>query len=284
MLKTIAHWFIPRSSNNYKAKSLHLSSLSTLMILIMVSQIALTFFSQIVPGVLGIATSITAQELIDLTNAKRQESGLPVLTQNPILAEAAQQKAADMIVKNYWAHTAPDGTTPWNFFKNVNYKYMYAGENLARDFSDSPGVVSAWMNSPTHRDNILSSRYREIGIAVVHDNFQGQPTTLVVQLFGTQAGAVPVEAREQVVKTVGEISEQAEAVLAEVSLPRFDSFLITKAISISLTIILLLAIVIDAIVITRKKIVRVSGKGLGHLIFLGILLIVLLGVQPGLVL
>jgi uncharacterized protein YkwD len=284
MLKILAHLFIPRESNNYKAKSLHISSLSTLMVLIMVSQIALTFFSRIVPGVLGIATSITAQELIDLTNAKRQENGLPVLTQNPILSQAAQQKAADMIVKNYWAHTAPDGTTPWSFFKNVNYQYVYAGENLARDFSDSPGVVDAWMNSPTHRDNILSSRYREMGIAVVHDTFQGQPTTLVVQLFGTQVSAVPVEAKEQVVKTVGQIGDEAEAVLAEVSLPRFDSFSLTKAVSISLTIILLLTIVIDTIVITRKKIVRVSGKGVGHLIFLGILLIILLGIQPGLVL
>ena len=66
-----------------------------------------------------------------------------------------------MIAKNYWAHNAPDGASPWSFFKNVGYRYLYAGENLARDFGDSASVVNAWMNSPTHRDNLLSGRYRK---------------------------------------------------------------------------------------------------------------------------
>ena len=284
MLKILAHLFVPRSSNNFKAKSLHLSSLNSLIILVMLSQIVLTTFSRIVPGVLGIATSITAQELIDLTNAKRQENGLPALQLNSVLSQAAQQKAADMIAKNYWAHSSPDGLTPWAFFKNVNYKYLYAGENLARDFTDSAGVVNAWMNSPTHKDNILSNRYREIGIAVVNGTFQGQPTTLVVQLFGTQVGSVPVEAKKQVSQKIGEIGEEAEAVLAELTAPALDSFSLTKSLSISLTVILLLTIIIDTAVITHRKIIRVSGKGVAHLIFLGILLLVLLGIQPGLIL
>ncbi len=284
MLKVLAHLFIPRPSNNYKAKSLHLSSLSTLMLLVMVGQIMLTGFAHAVPGVLGIATSITAQELTDLTNQKRQENGLPTLQFNQVLAQAAQAKAADMMAKNYWAHTAPDGTTPWNFFKQANYKYVYAGENLARDFSDSSGVVNAWMNSATHRDNILSSRYRDIGIAVVHGNFQGQPTTLVVQMFGAEISSVPTEAKQQVAQKFGEIGSEAEAVLAELNVPKIDSFSLTKAVSISLTLILLLTIIIDTAVIAHKKIIRVSSKGTAHLIFLGILLIILIGVQPGLIL
>jgi uncharacterized protein YkwD len=277
MLKVLAHLFIPQPSNNYKAKSLHLSSLSTLMLLIMLSQVVLTAFARTVPGVLGIATSITAQQLIDLTNKKRQENGLSVLTPNATLNEAAQQKAADMIAKNYWSHTSPDGLTPWTFFKNSDYKYLYAGENLARDFNDSSGVVEAWMQSPTHRDNILSSRYRDIGMAVVHADYQGQPTTLVVQLFGSEVNTVPEIAREQ-------IQVAQEAVLAQVDSPRFNSFAITRGMTLGLTLILFLTIVIDVVVISKKKIIRVSGKGFGHLIFLGILLLVLLGIQPGLIL
>ena len=273
-MSLFTHLFLPHSSNNYKAKTLHLSSLSVLVLLVMVSQILITLFSQIVPGVLGIATSITAEELINLTNSKRAEAGLSMLTVNPVLSQAAQAKGADMVAKNYWAHTSPDGLTPWTFFKQADYKYLYAGENLARDFSDSSSVVNAWINSSTHRENIMSNRYREIGIAVIHDTFQGQPTTLVVQFFGPQVSNVS-------------ITEAAEAVLAEVqapALPAIDSFSLTKAVSISLTLLLLIVMVIDAVVIARKRIVRLSGKAWAHLVFLGILLLVIIGIQPGLIL
>ena len=285
MLKTLTHLFLPRSSNNYKAKTLHVSSLSTLILLIMVSQVLITMFSRIIPGVLGIATSITAEELINLTNSKRAEQGLPTLTVNAVLSQAAQAKGADMIAKNYWAHTSPDGATPWGWFKNAGYKYLYAGENLARDFGDPQSLVNAWMNSATHRENIMSNRYKEIGIAVIHDTFQGQPTTLVVQLFGTPVGSAPQAAKQQVAKSLGQITEEAEAVLAEIQTPPLvDSFSLTKAVSISLTLVLLTVMVIDTIIITKKRIVRLSGKAWAHLVFLGILLLVIIGIQPGLIL
>ena len=303
MLKTLAHLFLPRPSNNFKAKTLHVSSLSILMVLVMVSQLLISFFSLAVPGVLGISSSITSDELVNLTNQKRREAGLASLSVNQSLVNAASQKGADMIAKNYWAHNAPDGASPWSFFKNTGYRYLYAGENLARDFGDSVSVVNAWMNSPTHRDNLLSGRYREIGIAVIHDTFQGQPTTLVIQMFGTQVASIlPVK--------ISEVAQPAEAVLAEVNtevdpvaepvieetiieepvlketlpISWFSSFHLTKAVSISLTLILLTAIIVDSLIITRKKIVRLSGKGLAHVIFLSVLLIILLGLQPGLVL
>lgn len=287
MLSVLAHLFLPHSSNNYKAKTLHVSSLSTLILLIMAGQIFMTALGQAIPGVLGIATSITADELISLTNAKRAEGGLPQLTVNPVLSQAAQAKAADMIAKNYWAHTSPDGLTPWVWFKNVGYRYLYAGENLARDFGDSGSVVNAWMNSPTHRENIMSNRYQEIGIAVVHDTFQGQPTTLVVQMFGTPGTAAPAVAQKQAAKALGQITAEAEAILAEIEtpqLPLVDSFTLTKAVSLSLTLVLFSVMVIDTVVIARKRIVRLSGKAWVHLIFLGIILLVIIGIQPGLIL
>lgn len=287
MIKTLSHLFTPQPSNNYKAKALHISSLSIFLIIIMISQILISFIGKNVPGVLGIASSITAEDLIDLTNQKRQDNGLAQLEINPNLTSAAMQKAADMINKDYWAHTSPEGRTPWTFFKEVDYQYLYAGENLARDFLDPQSVINAWMKSPTHRDNILSRRYQDVGIVVVHDTFQGQPTTLVVQLFGTQVGSA--------LPSVGKVTQPAEAVLAEITpakevaglkdkIPFLNSFQLTKAMSISLTLILLSVIIFDTIIITKKKIVRLSGKGLAHLIFLGILLILLLGIQPGLIL
>lgn len=250
------------------------------MIIIMASQLTFSFIGKSIPGVLGITSTITSEELIELTNQERKKNGLNELTLNPTLVEAATQKAADMINKNYWAHTSPEGKTPWSFFKGVDYRYLYAGENLARDFTNSPAVVQAWMDSPTHRDNILSSRYQEIGLVVVNDIFQGQETTLVVQLFGTQTGAVAPKAE-------GKVDQQAEAVLAEVSvreLPVISSFNLTKTMSISLTLILLVIIVIDALIISKKNIIRLSGKGLAHLAFLGMLLTLLIIIQPGLIL
>ncbi|MFC1627067.1 CAP domain-containing protein [Patescibacteria group bacterium] len=288
MIKTLASLFIPNQTNNHKAKTLHLSSLSIFMIIIMFSQILLSFIGNNISSVLGVSSSITAQEIVNLTNIKRQENGLSDLEISPRLVDAAALKGADMVVKNYWAHTSPDGTNPWTFFKTADYQYLYAGENLARDFLDSASVIDAWMDSPTHRENLLSSRYQDIGIAVIHDNFQGQPTTLVVQLFGTQVGDVlPLPE--------GTVGENAEALISEIAttqqvagfkdkLPLLNSFTLTKAMSISLTIILLAAIVIDTIVITKKKIIRLSGKGMAHLVFLSLLLLILLGIQPGLIL
>jgi len=290
MRKTLAHLFIPRPSNNYKAKTLHVSSLSVFILIIMISQILLSFFSKTMPGVLGIISTITAEELIDLTNKKRQENNLPELKLNPVLVEAAQQKGADMMVKNYWAHTSPDGKTPWYFFKNVSYQYLYAGENLARDFVDSSSVVSAWMNSPTHKDNLLSSRYQEIGIAVIQDTFQGQESVLVVQLFGTQiaeAAAIKTGMIDTGIRT--SLDPNILAIQPQVAglgdrLPLLGSFQVTKAMSISLTFILLAVIIIDTFIITKKKIVRLSGKGLAHLTFLGMLLIILIITQQGIIL
>jgi len=240
----------------------------------------MTFIGRTIPGVLGIISSVTSEELIELTNQTRLENGLPELTLNQTLVKAATQKAADMIARNYWAHTSPDGRTPWSFFKNVNYKYLYAGENLARDFLDSTSVLEAWLDSPTHRDNLLSSRYNDVGIAVIQDIFQGQETILVVQLFGTEASAgIPAK--------IGRISGVAEAEIAQLQpsrIPSLSSFHLTKAMSISLALILVAVIVIDSIIISKKKIVRLSSKGWMHLTFLGTLLLILILMQQGIIL
>jgi hypothetical protein len=88
-----------------------------------------------------------------------------------------------MFSQNYWDHTSPSGTQPWTFFEENNYSYVYAGENLAKGYTDSESTVKAWMESPSHKENILSSRYSEIGVAVGTGNINGKPTTLVVQMF-----------------------------------------------------------------------------------------------------
>ncbi len=141
------------------------------------------------PQILGTIT-FSADQIISLTNQRRAENGLPVLTFNSFLANAASAKASNMFSENYWAHNSPSGKTPWSFITAAGYKYIYAGENLARDFNDASSVVTAWMNSPSHKSNLLDKNFKEIGVAVVSGNLTGTEGILVVQEFGSGAGGV----------------------------------------------------------------------------------------------
>jgi hypothetical protein len=106
-------------------------------------------------------------------------------------------KAQDMADKQYFAHTSPEGLNPWHWFEQAGYEYEYAGENLAVDFTDSSDVARAWMNSPTHRENLLKKEYVDVGFAVVSGELNGKKTTLVVALYGAPAVAVAATATQQ---------------------------------------------------------------------------------------
>jgi hypothetical protein len=124
-------------------------------------------------------------EIVSQTNALRSSLGLNQLKENPTLDSAAAQKLQDMINNQYFAHTSPAGVTPWHWIDINNYNYTYAGENLAIGFSTAKDTLNAWENSPTHRENLLNSKYKEIGVAVAPANIQGNSGFLVVQVFGT---------------------------------------------------------------------------------------------------
>lgn len=135
--------------------------------------------------------AVISAVLVDLANEDRTELSLPELAVNPILTAAAQAKADDMARKGYFSHSTPEGYDSWHWFKQVGYDYRFAGENLAVNFSDSSEVEAAWMASPTHRDNIVSPRYTEIGIATAVGEYQGRETVFVVQMFGMPKDAAP---------------------------------------------------------------------------------------------
>jgi len=137
------------------------------------------------PEILGYATNISIESLLQETNKGRLKNGVEQVHINSVLSSAAEKKAEDMFKYNYWSHTSPSGVEPWDFILGENYDYIYAGENLARDFTTSKGVVEAWLDSPSHRDNLLNPKYVDMGLAVVDGKLDGTETTLVVQLFGT---------------------------------------------------------------------------------------------------
>lgn len=196
MKRRILRLVIPHEENQYHPYLLRHQALTTLLVILLTSQLTLNFFYSTNLRILGFATSIYQNEIVTLTNQEREKSKLPPLFENPILDRAAKLKAADMFTKDYWAHIAPDGVTPWHWFEKSGYNYLAAGENLAKDFNTSTGVVTAWMNSPTHRENILNGSFSEIGVTILNGKLAGEETTLVVQFFGrpqlaTVAGTEP---------------------------------------------------------------------------------------------
>lgn len=291
MFFRLKHLLFPHQTNNYKAKILHFSFLTTFVFFVCVFQIILSLIIQKHPGVLGFASNIVPEEIITITNKQREAKGLAPLKLSKSLIEVAKQKGADMFAKNYWAHNAPDGKTPWWFFKQVGYSYIYAGENLARDFGDSKSVVQAWMNSPSHRDNILSSRYDEIGIAVVDGILDGQETTLVIQEFGrptslagpatsginNQGGLMVSIPQVQPLVQLNQKTILSQAKQSYIDkIPLFSSFVLTKGVNTALGMIILLVLLIDVFVVWYKKIPRISGKSLAHFSFFAAVILVIL--------
>ncbi len=182
-MKTVKKYLIPSEENQYKPHLLRKASLAVIATL-SVAIFALGVFQNTVFMKSDFLSAVISRVLVDLANENRVENNLNGLTSNPMLEEAARQKAEDMASKGYFAHNSPDGTTPWYWIKNAGYKFAYAGENLAVNFSDSEDVDKAWMNSPGHRANILHSKFTEIGIATARGEYKGKSTVFVVQMFG----------------------------------------------------------------------------------------------------
>ena len=293
------HLFLPHHSNNCRAKILHPSALAVLVGFFLFYQFVLNFYLLVSPSVLGFASNITPEKVLEITNQKRAEQGLSPLVINSQLNEAAQRKAGDMFAFNYWSHVSPSGRSPWSFFQEVGYKYLYAGENLARDFMDSQAVVEAWMNSATHRDNVLNRNYQEIGLAVVNGTLNGVETTLVVQMFGTPLASTPVAPIVSITPVQPAVSEVAEktseaAPLSRIalaqaeeenqSLPLLSPFMLTKTVAIFLLGLILGALLLDIILVYQKRIIRLSGRNIAHLIFIGGLLLAVILTTPGAIL
>ena len=304
-IEHLVHLFVPRQSNNHKAKLLHPSSITTLVLFLAVFQLSISFLPSFGVKVLGYAANISPDEVIRLTNEKRVQAGLAPLVTSSVLSQAAQAKGADMLNKDYWAHVAPDGTQPWYFFTSFGYKYRYAGENLARDFQNPSSAVEAWMASPSHKENLLSSKYKEIGIAVVEGDLAGVDTTLIVQFFGTnlvdtlpetpvaqvQAAAptpIPIANVTQV-PTLTPTPTSAPVIIASApptsgtstSRLLISPFNTTRTISLAVVVLLLGVMVADGLITWRRGIFRIGGRTIAHVAFLGLILAVVLIARAG---
>jgi len=316
LFHTVAHLFHPQRSNNHRPRLLHPEAMIALML------IALGFFGLVsgvsfLPGstgrVLGYASSITPSQVLALTNEERRKQGLSELSLNPQLSSAALAKGQHMLANQYWAHTAPDGTQPWFFFKEADYQYQVAGENLARDFSEATTMTSAWMASPTHKANILSPRYQEIGVAVIDGVLQGYETTFGCPIFATphalaarpsitqiavettQEPEVLVETAEPVLVPAAELTPSANQrpsqVLASWLVPQgsitvpplLTPLQLLKAFFLALIMTICLTLLYDSVVIGHRSAIRMVGKNLAHILFLSVVAFLVILFKGGVV-
>lgn len=176
---------IPNKKNQFQPHLIRSYGLTAIAFIVIGMQMG--YNTALTGRVLGTKTTITIEDLLKQTNEVRVGYKAGVLKINKKLNDAAYLKAKDMFANQYWAHVSPDGTQPWKWFGDVNYNYAEAGENLAKNFSTTGATMTAWMNSPGHKANVLNADYIDVGFAVLDGELDNQPTTLVVALYGRPA-------------------------------------------------------------------------------------------------
>lgn len=190
MKKHFKKYLIPHEDNDHQPHLLR--DTSTRKLIATICAIELVILVLILPTRPDILTekinnmaTIFPSVLVEKTNKTRTSIAMNELAISDELVYAAQLKANDMAAKGYFAHNSPDGKTPWDWLDAAGYEYQTAGENLAVNFVDSTDVHNAWLNSPTHKANIVRDGFTEIGIATAEGTYKGQKAVFVAQFFGT---------------------------------------------------------------------------------------------------
>jgi hypothetical protein len=273
----LSHLFIPKESNNHRAKILHHTNIFLSIVFLLLTSFFIQTIKAKFPAVLGISANISQDELLFLTNQERQNTGIAALVINDRLSQAASAKAQDMFQYNYWAHNSPTGKTPWFFISAAGYKYIYAGENLARGFSSAGDVVKAWMASPDHRANMLSSNYKDVGFAVQVGTLNGEETALVVEEFGNLSMPVVKNTKVQQVSAAKSVKSTPKNVQAVNKQPLINTSALSSNVYYVFVIVFIFALLLDMIIVEKKKVMRFVGHNVDHILYL-LLILVLVGI------
>lgn len=169
-----------------------------------------------------LASPINEEKIIELTNLVRQEYKVKPLTANQLLSKAAYEKCQDILKEQTFQHNMGDKKFS-DWIKQAGYKYSFVGENLAIDFVTSEGAIKAWLNSPTHKKNIINDKFEEIGVAAMEGNFLDHNTTVIVQIFGTQLKNYAHENNEGCLSAQGDDSIITEALSSDENLSKIIS-------------------------------------------------------------
>lgn len=105
-------------------------------------------------------------EVIRLVNLERTKRGLQALKANWEISRVARYKSQNMINKGYFSHYSPTYGSPFDMMEDFGLRFSAAGENIAYGQRTPKEVMTSWMNSTGHRNNILSPIYMEIGVGL----------------------------------------------------------------------------------------------------------------------
>lgn len=287
--------FLPQPEKKSRSPFLSNGAIFVYCIIILSASTVFRFIPKLIPGVLGYASNINVSDLLVYTNKKRTDAGLNPLVLNEKLSIAAEKKAYDMFDEDYWAHVSPSGVEPWDFILSEGYDYIYAGENLAKNFSTSKEVVEGWYRSPSHKSNLLSSNYDEIGFAVVNGTLNGYETTLVVQMFGRPRDSTMIASVYEGDQVLEDVSQRQEievpvkgtqiTVNPEKVEPKVDITIVSKAMSLAFGGFVIALLVIDIWYSKKTGTSKFTGHTFAHLVVLVMAVISIWFVlRPGIIL
>ena len=103
-------------------------------------------------------------EVYEITNNYRSLVGVSSLTLDSSLVEAANIRAKEL--SDSFSHTRPNGSSCFTVLSELGISYGTAGENIAAGYSSSQSVMEGWRSSSGHYQNIISSKFKKIGIGV----------------------------------------------------------------------------------------------------------------------
>ncbi len=295
------HYFVlPHPKTHKKAHLLSHHALVISIVFVLLLQMVLSSITGIKPQVLSATTHISHQDLLTLTNQQREKFGQADLTEDEKLDKAAEEKAQYMFANQFWAHNAPDGTTPWVFIKNAGYDYVYAGENLARGFTTTQDTIDAWMASKMgHKENLLSPNYQNVGFGIAEGTLKGEKTILVVQMFGSsESGAIKAplaKANTPGAPIKGIISDAPASVKGAINTESASPLLfagitnnplaITKSVGYGIIFIFTFLIILDVMILTKRKAkVAVHSRHILHIIMIPITVVFLFMITSGAIL
>lgn len=209
--------FLPTESNRYTPRLLSRGIITFYTLVLLIFNIATADIAA-----LSAQAAVDSQSILQLHNQERVKNGLGELKLNSSLNKSAKLKAQAMLASDCWDHYCPEGKSPWDFFIQAGYDYVYAGENLAEGFTSNSKVFSAWMNSQTHRENILRPEFDEVGIAIEYGYFQGiENNAVIVVHFGRRSNYTPPVANTPPAPTV----EKTEYGKISITSPKQDELI-----------------------------------------------------------
>lgn len=142
------------------------------------------------------SSPITRETVLEQMNIQREASGLGPLREDFRLSQAAEDRMKDMIELGYWSHQSPRGYSPFIWTGLRGYRFASAGENLATGFETAELLVTSWMESKGHRENILGEEFVDVGIAIIEGSTTRRAAGhSVVVMFARERIAEPITRR-----------------------------------------------------------------------------------------